>query len=194
MLRCYNLGRSQQRRYSSSISQHLKRRHGQNLSNRYAQLERTLSGKQSLSDTIDDNLGAAVQTHSPAVTIAVKATVPTFHGLRIPMTPKPPQDDGMCIAKHTRFWLIRSYVECCMSGCAICVYDLYEEALDTYKSSLAQVQSSLRAMAVPESDWPTTLQPSSTSTTVQSRSVTLSAFEQLEATLKAKQETASHPS
>ncbi|KAB5589624.1 Oxidoreductase-like protein, amino-terminal protein [Ceratobasidium theobromae] len=58
-------------------------------------------------------------------------------GVRIPQRPKPPESD-----------------ECCMSGCAVCVYDLYLSSLDDYKQDLVAARARLRELSVPVGQWP----------------------------------------
>ncbi|KAG8716712.1 hypothetical protein FRC08_008954 [Ceratobasidium sp. 394] len=41
-----------------------------------------------------------------------------------------------------------------MSGCAVCVYDLYLSALGDYKQSLLAVRNQLESRSVPLSEWP----------------------------------------
>ena len=41
-----------------------------------------------------------------------------------------------------------------MSGCAVCVYDLYEEAMGRYREEVAGVRERLRRMGVGEDEWP----------------------------------------
>lgn len=48
-----------------------------------------------------------------------------------------------------------------MSGCAVCVQDLYIEALDEYTKAVDSVRASLRALHIPEDHWPPELQTSS---------------------------------
>ncbi|KAF8655596.1 hypothetical protein AX16_003017 [Volvariella volvacea WC 439] len=81
-----------------------------------------------------------------------------------------------------------------MSGCAICVYDLYEESMISYKESVAALQVSLEKLKIPESEWPQHIQRNirleakNTSTpNGAAKSVTLSAFEELERRLQEKQ-------
>lgn len=78
-----------------------------------------------------------------------------------------------------------------MSGCAICVYDLYEDGLETYDETVNTIQSKLRSLEVPESEWPESIRPSqageSEATGAGSgRSPVMSAFEELERKLAAK--------
>lgn len=81
-----------------------------------------------------------------------------------------------------------SYLECCMSGCAVCVYDLYEDSLLTYKASLASLRVQLESAGIPQSEWPPRIKFSPTSLAVRRPSNTsLDAFEAIEEALKAKQ-------
>lgn len=77
--------------------------------------------------------------------------------------------------------------ECCMSGCAICVHDLYQESLDDYNSSVAAVRTSLVDMKVPEEEWPETIRPGSEKRMSLPAS-SLSAFQEMERALKARRE------
>lgn len=45
-----------------------------------------------------------------------------------------------------------------MSGCAVCVYDLYQEALESYQSSLDTLRYVLDDLNVPEYDLPLHIQ------------------------------------
>lgn len=75
-----------------------------------------------------------------------------------------------------------------MSGCAVCVHDLYQESLDDYNSSVAAVRASLAAMKVPVEGWPETIRPDSERRTpLPASSVSLSAFKEMERALKARQ-------
>ena len=49
------------------------------------------------------------------------------------------------------------FSECCMSGCAICVYDLYDDAMSTYQDACAAARDDLRAKGVDEISWPAEL-------------------------------------
>jgi hypothetical protein len=77
-------------------------------------------------------------------------------------------------------------VECCMSGCAVCVHDLYQESLDDYNASVAAVRASLADMKVPEDEWPETIRPGAEKRT--SLPPSLSAFQEMERALKARRE------
>ena len=70
-----------------------------------------------------------------------------------------------------------------MSGCAICVQDLYAEALDEYKKSVESLRTSLTILHIPEDKWPENIQTGRKQPEVK-QSVTLSAFEELERRLK----------
>lgn len=78
-----------------------------------------------------------------------------------------------------------------MSGCAVCVYDLYEESLVAYKESLSSLKSSLSALKIPEWEWPQVVQTTPGQDEGETNgkrkdNVTLSAFEELERSLNAK--------
>ena len=86
-----------------------------------------------------------------------------------------------------------SQSECCMSGCAVCVYDLYDEARQDYIHAMDKLRTELTKIGVPKSQWPADVQGDGqdgdlTPTPRPSQSVTLSAFEELELALKAKRE------
>lgn len=70
-----------------------------------------------------------------------------------------------------------------MSGCAICVHDLYSEALDEYKKAVDNLRTSLKLLRVPEDQWPADIQ---TSSRQPKQNVTFNAFEELERRLKEK--------
>src|ERR1700722_10400544 len=81
-------------------------------------------------------------------------------------------------------------VECCMSGCAICVHDLYQDALIAYKESLESLGNDLMKLQIPESEWPIRVRAAMRANHPQ-RNVTLNAFEELEAALREKRTKAS---
>lgn len=74
-----------------------------------------------------------------------------------------------------------------MSGCAVCVYDLYEESLHAYRGLVAAVQGSLTALGIPDAEWPKGIRGSDT---IYDKSPVLSAFQQMEKALQAKRESA----
>lgn len=41
-----------------------------------------------------------------------------------------------------------------MSGCAVCVHDLYVDALQSYTASLRRIRDTLSKRGVPQQDWP----------------------------------------
>lgn len=80
-----------------------------------------------------------------------------------------------------------------MSGCAVCVYDLYEDALVEYKESVVTLRAALSARHIPQSEWPAHIRirketPMLTSTSDKSKNAVLSVFEEMERTLKGKRD------
>lgn len=82
-----------------------------------------------------------------------------------------------------------------MSGCAVCVYDLYEEALDAYNDSVATLRAALSARHIAETQWPAHIRTAtveethgSTTTTEKSKDAVLGAFEEMERALKEKRD------
>ncbi|OCH93917.1 hypothetical protein OBBRIDRAFT_789784 [Obba rivulosa] len=181
------------------------KRGGQNLSARYSRLERTLRGKEAYNQRVEEaekdaqiaraderaservadlggdptRTGGGQPSLSPEAIARLESRVDergarrTFMGFTIPEEPKPPEPD-----------------ECCMSGCAICVYDLYNESLDSYNRALASIRGALAARHVPESTWPPELRtsPAAAEKPVPKPDVARSAFEELEARLRKKHE------
>ncbi|KAL1952200.1 hypothetical protein VTO73DRAFT_1349 [Trametes versicolor] len=91
-------------------------------------------------------------------------------GFVILQRPKPPAED-----------------KCCMSGCVIRVYDLYDEALQDYVQALGKLHANLDKMGVPEDQWPADIRRTPDSPQPAKRAdVVLSAFEQFEKALKEK--------
>jgi hypothetical protein len=76
-----------------------------------------------------------------------------------------------------------------MSGCAVCVQDLYQESLDDYNASVAAVRASLTDMKVPEDEWPETVRPGAEKqTSLPTSNPSRSAFQEMERALKARRE------
>jgi hypothetical protein len=74
-----------------------------------------------------------------------------------------------------------------MSGCAVCVNDLYADALSTYKDALTSLRSSLVSAGIPEAEWPARVQNKKIATgPARVENVALSAFEEMERALAAK--------
>ncbi|KAG0091407.1 hypothetical protein BGZ92_000740 [Podila epicladia] len=55
-----------------------------------------------------------------------------YHGFKIPVKPTPPGAE-----------------DCCMSGCAHCVYDIYEEDRHEYKEALAKILDNIKKAGLP---------------------------------------------
>ena len=66
-----------------------------------------------------------------------------------------------------------------MSGCAVCVYDLYDESVVAYREEIEKVKRRLREMGVDERAWPVELR-------ARAGSVVVDAFDQLGRELAAK--------
>ncbi|KAJ7152052.1 hypothetical protein C8R46DRAFT_1121857 [Mycena filopes] len=145
-------------------------RGGQNLSLRYRRLEQSLRGKVALQRDIIER-ETDISGGFTAPTTPAGDTRHFFHGLEIPQEPKPPEAD-----------------ECCMSGCAVCVYDLYEESVAAYKESVAAFRSTLTAAEVPEASWPEHVRSAAAAAGGGQKAVALSAFEELERSLRAKKD------
>ncbi|CAE6504127.1 unnamed protein product [Rhizoctonia solani] len=89
---------------------------------------------------------AAIVDHTglKATTDVITPSAPKeiyLRGIKIPRKPKPPESD-----------------ECCMSGCAVCVYDLYLDSLNTYKQEAKTARTHLREKSIPVTEWPDDLQ------------------------------------
>jgi Oxidoreductase-like protein, N-terminal len=78
-----------------------------------------------------------------------------------------------------------------MSGCAVCVHELYQESLDDYNATVVAVRASLADMKVPEDEWPETIRPGAEKgTSLPASNTSLSAFQEMERALKARREAA----
>ncbi|KAI0264652.1 hypothetical protein BC834DRAFT_248232 [Gloeopeniophorella convolvens] len=145
-------------------------RAGQNLSDRFRRLENMLLAKHSLTQTITaDALRARMPIPVPIPTTLRKLARATFRGLVLPEEPKAPGPD-----------------DCCMSGCAICVHDLYQDSLAAYAAALASVRASLASMDVPVAQWPARIRLDADTAARPKASTVLSAFEEFERALEAK--------
>lgn len=78
-----------------------------------------------------------------------------------------------------------------MSGCGKCVYDLYEEKLGEFREAVAAIRNTLVTMQVPESEWPSHIQPDSMMMykgTEGRQTAVLTAFEEMERALARKKQ------
>ena len=78
-----------------------------------------------------------------------------------------------------------------MSGCAVCVYDLHEEALKAYKEAVLSLQNSLSALHIPMDEWPSSIRQQDTSEPSgpdKRKEMVLNAFEEMERSLKLKRQ------
>ena len=76
----------------------------------------------------------------------------------------------------------------------MCVYDLYEESMDAYQDAVLAFCSSLSALKIPRSTWPPSISYLQSSPSLppggsdrQRKEAVMSAFEELERKLEAKQ-------
>ncbi|KAI8092524.1 oxidoreductase-like protein [Halteromyces radiatus] len=92
-----------------------------------------------LAATMEDNT-------SISTTQSQSTTFVWLQNERIPLPQKPPPPEN-----------------CCMSGCAYCVYDIYQEEMETYKQQMNALRQKYAAAGV---DLPDELQPK-TKTTLQ---------------------------
>ncbi|KAG2358134.1 hypothetical protein BDR07DRAFT_1612083, partial [Suillus spraguei] len=151
-----------------------RKRGGQNLTERYRKLENTLRAENAVTKQISQDVEDASMARSSPLTSSsrhvAQNTPDTIAGFVIPKEPIPPSDE-----------------ECCMSGCAICVYDLYEESLEAYKESIVALRSSLSALSIPDSEWPDRVRTNPPAAEKRQELV-LNAFEEMERQLKEKRE------
>jgi len=78
-----------------------------------------------------------------------------------------------------------------MSGCAVCVYDLYEELLAAYNTEVEALRKALTDMKIPASEWPAHIQLNHRSnvlvnTEAKRKETMLNAFEEMEQALALK--------
>jgi hypothetical protein len=81
-----------------------------------------------------------------------------------------------------------------MSGCAICVHDLYLDALTAYDESVSSLRSSLSTLNIPEPEWPSNITSGSALEDGRKHNVSEDAFAALERALQEKKETDSRKS
>jgi hypothetical protein len=162
-------------------------RGGQNLTDRHRRLEKSLRGREAQLQQIEDLPGpsAGVKSQSPLK----RSSLNTFRGFVVPEQPKPPSPDGTSYNFSSMVFRVLTLIraECCMSGCAICVHDLYLDALSTYDESVLSLRSSLSALNIPESEWPSNIKSSGVESKKRSN-VNIDAFVALERALREKNE------
>ncbi|KAG0374668.1 hypothetical protein BGX24_010104 [Mortierella sp. AD032] len=79
------------------------------------------------------SLGSATFTTGTGSTLSAASAESTdYHGFAIPVKPSPPGAE-----------------DCCMSGCAHCIYDIYEEDRQEYKTKLAKVLDEITQAGLP---------------------------------------------
>ena len=73
-----------------------------------------------------------------------------------------------------------------MSGCAICVQDMYAEALSEHKSAVDSLRTSLTSLNIPEDRWPASVRTTSGTSAAPKPNVAYDAFAELERQLEKK--------
>ncbi|CAE6465657.1 unnamed protein product [Rhizoctonia solani] len=120
-----------------------------NLAGRHWELTRLRSPHPAQRHVLDHEVTKAAIVDHTGLKAATDVITPSTNepkaiylgGIKIPQRPKPPESD-----------------ECCMSGCAVCVYDLYLSSLDDYKKEARSVRGRLRERSIPIHKWPEDLQ------------------------------------
>ncbi|KAH8917058.1 hypothetical protein BT69DRAFT_1227379 [Atractiella rhizophila] len=90
-------------------------------------------------------------------------------GFAIPRKPIPPTEE-----------------ECCQSGCAVCVYDLFEEEKTSYKEKIAQIQDELKKRGIKAAAWPEELRMRVAEEETEVEDPSISALKALEEKLRNK--------
>ncbi|KAG8216586.1 hypothetical protein J3R82DRAFT_6770 [Butyriboletus roseoflavus] len=182
-------------------------RGGRNLTERYRTLEHTnraKSAERASHVSLLSQRSASAAELQPNVPVPARrpTTVKTIAGFIVPEEPLTPADDGVLdnfCASLPLFSTTDVFgwvsIECCMSGCGVCVYDLYEEALVAYKDSVATLRAALSALHIPETQWPAHILTGTVeethappTTTEKSKDAVLGAFEEMERALKEKRD------
>jgi Oxidoreductase-like protein, N-terminal len=164
-------------------------RGGRNLTERYRRLEKSLRRKENRSKVLDDipRTSRILRNQNPQPRSAGLEELHGFH-FKIPVEPKPPESDGEYqILALSSYSFVQCGTECCMSGCAICVHDLYQDTLQAYEESLDSLRSSLTSLQIPEAEWPPSIRPPpKDGSGARKKDVSLSAFVALERALREK--------
>ncbi|KAF9923963.1 hypothetical protein FBU30_005983 [Linnemannia zychae] len=89
---------------------------------------------------VENTLPRAASTGSSTFTTGSALSTPRaesidYHGFKIPIKPTPPGAE-----------------DCCMSGCAHCIYDIYEEDRQEYSANLAKVLDEISKAGLPPPD------------------------------------------
>jgi hypothetical protein len=186
-------------------------RGGQNLSARYRRLEASLREKGALAQAIADSPSPTTGKDGSGSELKDLGELPRppprtekvemFRGFIVPEVPQEPGPEGMFILLLTidnTYLYLSGLTECCMSGCAICVNDLYADALTSYQNAVGSLRSSLISAGIPEAEWPTKVQVGTKAASggasgasmgamgAKAGNVALSAFEEMERALAAK--------
>ncbi|KAF9393623.1 hypothetical protein CPC16_001548 [Podila verticillata] len=96
--------------------------------------ENTLPRAPSLANTLptaQSRAAVAASTLESSLSRASREAI-DYHGFKIPVKPTPPGAE-----------------DCCMSGCAHCIYDIYEDDRQDYKAALAKVLENIQKAGLP---------------------------------------------
>ena len=173
---------------SSSVSS---LRRGVNLTERYRTLENNTSKPRTHASALPEGSESAAGLQADRPVHA--RTSDTMADFVIPQEPQAPADDGVSSPFLSTTCISHPTVACCMSGCAVCVYDLYEEALAAYKDSVTTLRAALSARHIPEREWPAHIRtgkatPTTPMATGKSKGAVLDAFEEMERALQQKRD------
>ena len=79
-------------------------------------------------------------------------------GVTVPPRPHPPAAEGELVLSFQLAAEVTVGIECCMSGCAFCVYDIYAEELQAYRAAIEEARAALTKANIAESKWPPVVQ------------------------------------
>ncbi|CAO1634110.1 unnamed protein product [Parajaminaea phylloscopi] len=142
------------------------RKYGINLADRWPRSPEGSSGTESLVATtasttagggqsehpVNRSFGPSSHSHQPAQTRSERAVKPASEDLSLVTSSERPEViiRGVRIPRRP---IAPGSEDCCMSGCARCVYDLYKEDLEAYQDDMTHARTQLLAMDLQEGEW-----------------------------------------
>ncbi|KAF8331634.1 uncharacterized protein EI90DRAFT_3123217 [Cantharellus anzutake] len=140
-------------------------RGGQNLSARFSHMPCPSQTEESSIDVGVSKLsdqGLANESTKAAASRLVRGgqEYTSFHGVKVPKKPTPPTADEcwQVLVSVIRVCTLITLVPKSMSGCAVCVYDIYMDAKKSFRisliSALAKLESLPQSQAWQEHEWP----------------------------------------